>query len=255
MTQFLRLTLYAPFASWGEIAVGVNRSSWDRPSRSAVLGMLAAALGLTREDQAGHDALDQGYGLAVRLEAAGSLLIDYHTVQTVAESDIRRFFGKRRPTTRKALLSVDERQTIVSRRELRQDAFSTAVLWAAREEVRWTLVELKQALERPTFTLCAGRKSNALGLPLGPIIVDVATLADALLGAAAEPSGRVLSALHGGSVPLGREVAYDSLPDGVESGLVAARREVRRDARAQRTRWQCAERVVSLGLLPDGPAA
>ena len=30
MTGFLLFTLYAPLASWGEIAVGETRGSWDR---------------------------------------------------------------------------------------------------------------------------------------------------------------------------------------------------------------------------------
>ena len=72
MTEFLLLTLYAPLASWGDIAVGEVRGSWDRPSRSAVLGLVAAALGVDRADQAAHDALDVGYGVAVRQDAAGA---------------------------------------------------------------------------------------------------------------------------------------------------------------------------------------
>jgi len=60
MTAFLLASLYAPMASWGEITVGERRTSWDRPSRSAILGLVAAALGIEREDQDGHDALDGG---------------------------------------------------------------------------------------------------------------------------------------------------------------------------------------------------
>ncbi len=90
MTSFLLFTIYAPFASWGDIAVGETRGSWDRPSRSAVLGLLGAALGIVREDQAAHDALDIGYGVAVRADAVGVALRDYHTAQTADASRVRK---------------------------------------------------------------------------------------------------------------------------------------------------------------------
>lgn len=112
MTDFLLFTLYAPLASWGDIAVGESRGSWDRPSRSAVLGLLGAALGIMREDQAAHEQLQAGYGVAVRADAVGATLSDYHTAQTVAASAVR----KARPRTRAELLACADRETILSRR-------------------------------------------------------------------------------------------------------------------------------------------
>ncbi len=250
MTAFLLFTLYAPLASWGEICVGENRGSWDRPSRSAILGLLAAALGITRDHQGGHDVLDQSYGLAVRLDAAGASLIDYHTVQST-ESEIRKSFGKDRPVTRRQLLSVGERQTIVSRRELRQDTLATAALWMMRDDARWSLATLKQALERPAFVLYAGRKANVFALPLAPTLSEAATLADAFAGRSVVRPGVDLSALKPHSSPWGREISHDPLPSGVENGLHQVRREIRRDTHPHRARWQFAERAVSIGLLPE----
>lgn len=252
MTGFLLFTLYAPLASWGEIAVGEARGSWDRPSRSAVLGLLAAALGITREDQDGHDALDASYGLAVRLDAGGASLMDYHTAQTAAEAEIKKAFGKERPTTRRALLAVAERQTILSRRELREDALATACLWA-REGARWPLGALKRALERPAFTLYAGRKANAFGLPVSPVIVEAESLAGAFAQRPprrAEDAFKVLDRLKSRNA-WGREVAHDPLPQGIGSGLTAVRTETRRDGSPRRDRWQFAERAVTIGLLPE----
>ena len=45
MPDFLTFALAAPLAAMGEIAVGERRGSWDRPGRSAVLGLIAAVLG------------------------------------------------------------------------------------------------------------------------------------------------------------------------------------------------------------------
>ena len=181
MTTFLLFSLYAPLASWGEIAVGESRGSWDRPSRSAVLGLVAAAFGIAREDQAAHDALDDGYGVGTRLDAPGAPLVDYHTAQTVAASAVK----KHRPTTRAELLAAGEHETILSRRAYRQDALATVALWQRRAEARWSLDSVRDALVRPTFALYAGRKANVFALPLAPAVRECATLADAFTGYAA----------------------------------------------------------------------
>lgn len=267
MTRFLLLTLCAPLASWGEIAVGESRGSWDRPSRSAVLGLVAAALGLTRDDQPAHDALDAGYAVAVRLDAPGAPLVDYHTAQTVGASAVR----KHRPATRAALLASvppGDRETVLSRRAYRADALATVALWARDAEPRWPLEALRDALRRPAFAVYAGRKANALGMPLGAEVAEAATLADALVGYAAgrgmraDAPAAARAAVDGVLARLrprggwGREVAFDD-PGAVAAGIEVRRREVRRDAGAQRARWQFAERVVMVGALPpagDRPA-
>lgn len=250
MTDFLVFTLYAPLASWGDIAVGESRGSWDRPSRSAVLGLLGAALGIMREDQPAHDALDAGYGVAVRLDAAGSPLGDYHTAQTVSASVVRRT----RPRTRAALLAAGERETTLSKRAYRQDALATVALWVrggAKAKPRWTLRELAEAVRQPAFILYAGRKANAFGAPLDPVVVAAATLAEAFARRSPAPRG-LDSRRVAASVPWGREVSHDAIADdGFESGLVPFRREVRRDVPVHRTRWQYMERTVEVGLLVD----
>lgn len=262
MTKFLCFTIYAPLSSWGDIAVGEMRGSWDRPSRSAVLGLLAAALGIRREAQAEHDALDASYGVAVRLDVPGTPLVDYHTAQTVSASVVR----KRAPRTRAELLAAvpsAEHETILSRRAYRQDAVSTVAVWA-RADAPWSLDALAAALRRPVFTLYAGRKANVLGLPLAPVVREADTLADAFRAhehartEALPPEvrrtiGPLWQRLRG-RAGWGREVSHDPC-DGFEPGVTPLRRETRRDAAAQRTRWQFAERTVLVGLLPEGAAA
>lgn len=246
MTDFLLLTVYAPLVSWGEIAVGELRGSWDRPSRSALLGLVAAGLGIVREDQSAHDALEEGYGIAVRLDAPGVPLSDYHTAQTVAASTLRR----NPPATRAALLRAGGRETILSRRVYRQDALATVAMWC-RVQPRWSLQEIANALLRPGFALYAGRRSNPLGLPLRPEVVTAGTLASAFAQRDVLPPElpfivRALRPKEGWGV----EVAHDPC-DGFVSGLRPLRREIRRDSAPQRARWQFSERAVEIGeLLP-----
>jgi CRISPR system Cascade subunit CasD len=246
MREFLLFTIYAPLASWGEIAVGEARGSWDRPSRSAVLGLIAAALGITREDQDSHDALDEGYGVAVRLDAPGTPMVDYHTAQTAGVSDVKR----RGAVTRKEVLDVDEPFTMLSRREYRQDAVATVAVWVregAREKEHWGLAALADALCTPVFTLYAGRKANALGLPLLPVVLSAEDLSGAFRQRTAQTTCGPVKALKP-RAGWGMEVMFDPC-EGFSSGMEEVRTVTRRDAGAQRSRWQFGERTVVVGLL------
>ena len=73
MPRFLTFALVAPLASFGAIAVGERRSGWDRPSRSAVLGLVGACLGVEREDDAGQEALASSYAIALLCHSPGAL--------------------------------------------------------------------------------------------------------------------------------------------------------------------------------------
>ena len=121
--RFLAFTLAAPLASFGAIAVGERRPSWDRPAKSAVLGLVAGALGVTRDDADAHRALADDFLYAVRVEdfdqrAPGRPFTDYHTAQTAPSKRGRRF------ATRRDELSVQDRETILTRRSTAPTAAS-----------------------------------------------------------------------------------------------------------------------------------
>jgi CRISPR system Cascade subunit CasD len=242
VTDFLLLTLYAPLASWGDIAVGEVRDSWDSPSRSAVLGLVAASLGIDREDQSAHDGLDASLGVAVCLDVPGVSTVDYQTVQTATASWVK----KHKPRTRRELLEADDLATILSRRTLRLDTLARAAIWL-RCGASTTLADLRVALERPVFTLYAGRKANVLGLPIAPRSVTAPTVVAAFLADAAESATRVL-----GSLSVRAEwqpVVSSDIDTEVPTGLVRAHRVQRRDDRPHRGRWQFANRQVEVGNL------
>lgn len=248
MTQFLLARLYAPMASWGDITVGERRTSWDRPSRSAILGLVAAALGIEREDQDRHDALDRGYGVAIRVDHAGRPMTDYHTAQSVAESAVK----KARPATRRELLAAGDRETILSQRHYRLDALHTLALWA-KADAPHPLESIAAALRKPRFALWAGRKANPFGLPLAPRIFEAENLAAAFAQFGSlpdDPAFQDLARIKPLRSAWGREVSRDIDP-AVASGFPINRRETRRDASAHRTRWQFAERIVEVGVLAE----
>lgn len=177
MRQFLVFRLFAPMASWGGIAVGEVRPSDLRPSRSALLGLFAAALGLRRDDEEAHRDLGAGLRFAVRVDSVGVPLVDYHTAQ-VARPD------RRRPVlTRADELLGSNVGTILSSRHYRCDADYVVVAWSPIPEPRWTPRELAKALRRPRFVLYLGRKSCPLATPLKPDVVEATTVLGAIQAA------------------------------------------------------------------------
>ncbi len=241
--RFLLFTLYAPMCSLGEIAVGERRMGWSRPGRSAVLGLVAAALGIRRSDDDAHRALEQELHYAVRTDAAGRPFIDYHTAQTPAARRGRSF------ETRREELEAERLNTVLSSREWRSDACFTAALWL-RSNGAVDLDEIAAALRQPRFTLFLGRRSAPLGLPLEPEIVEAANLMDALTlrcpAATDEDDGKSPGAVEAWALerlrrglPAGREIAFDADAPGAPAGGFLERR---RDGVGSRTRWQFQDR-------------
>ena len=72
----LLLRLAAPLQSWGSDSKFETRKTDREPTKSGVVGLLAAALGLRRDDTEGLARLN-GLRFAVRADQEGSLLVDF----------------------------------------------------------------------------------------------------------------------------------------------------------------------------------
>ena len=231
--RFLVFTLYAPMGAFGEIAVGERRMSWARPGRSAILGLVAAAQGIERASEDAHQRLESGLYYAVRIDAPGRPLIDYHTTQTPKAHKDRKF------ATRREELKIDDLNTVLSVREWRADACFTVILWP-RPDSTVDLDEIAGALRNPCFVLYVGRKSAPLGLPLNPEFID----ADSFMSAfeARLPSDEEQKVLRRIRAPGAerRDIAFD---DDAPEPPAHSRGETRRDAIASRARWQFADRL------------
>jgi len=238
MPRYLTFALVAPMASSGAIAVGERRSGWDRPGRSAVLGLIGACLGLHRDDDAAQDALAEGYSAALLCHSPGRLLADYHTAQVPTARRGRRF------ATRAEELAEPELNTILSRRDYRTGAWHLGVVWPRRDAARWTLEELAAAMGEPRFVPYLGRKSCPLGLPLGPRIEEAADAPAALrarhrCGPEASlngPDGRLLRSVL--ADPAVAAVIVLDADDPAAAGSHHRRTEFRRDQPRSRRRWQ-----------------
>lgn len=240
--EFLLFRLSGPMMAFGDITVGERRSLWDAPSKSGVLGLLAASLGLSRED---HDALfqlDQSLGFAVRIDRAGKPLRDYHTAQAPTEAArTRRKRSGLSLNTRKEDLECDDLNTVLSERIYRLEAQVTIALWV-KPDLKTDLSALATALNRPVHTPYLGRKACPLGAPPRPVIVQSQSLS------AAFSAYDTSQSLADRTLRL-RTTPYAALDVWFEwdAGLrteeaMATQVRTRRDALRNRTLWQFSDR-------------
>ena len=178
MAAYLTFQLYGMLAAYGLLAVGEVRPSAAHPTRSAVFGLLAACLGIRRGEEERLAALTAGYALAVRVDAPGTPLIDYHTVQTPPEKNKRVY--RTRADELGGLLGRDEEPyTVLSRRGYLCDAHFTAGL-TPRDGAPYPLNALAGALRKPLLAPYLGRKSCPPSLPFDPRVGEYASMAEAL---------------------------------------------------------------------------
>lgn len=233
MPAFLLFDLAGAMSAWGEIAVGERRGSWGRPSKSAVLGLVAGALGYTREQEPDHRALDAGLGFGLLLRRAGATLRDFHTAQVPP--------GDARYATRRSELAAPRLGTIVSWRDYLCEGWATAALWRSGEGAP-PLERIAESLARPHFTPYLGRKSCPLGTPLRPRVIQAEGLAAAFADDVPPPW---FAAPAGGEAHA--RLYWDVAPPPPGILPVADREVVRRDALGSRTRHQFAERREAEG--------
>lgn len=231
--DYLVFQLTAPLAAWGDVAVGEYRGSREHPGVSALIGLLGAALGVRREDEAAHLALRDGYLFAVGVVAAGQLLRDYHTAQVPGRSALK---GRPHATRQDELnLPRHELNTILSTRDYRQGA-AYAVAVQVEAGAPHTLTALAQALREPRFVLYLGRKCCPPAAPLAPQVTQADSACAALRAYLAtwDPPGALCS------------MAWS---DGVQAGVAAHLSVPRKDHLVRRSAWQFGDRTEYLALL------
>jgi CRISPR system Cascade subunit CasD len=241
--EYLTFTLYGMMASWGDIAVGEYRPTADHPTRSAVLGLLAAALGIRRDEEERLAALTRAYKVAIRVEAPGVLLRDYHTTQVPSAAKKGRHY-----LTRKDELAAPREvlNTILSTRDYRCDAVYRVYIWCRDTTPPYSLGILAEHLQHPVFTLYLGRKSCPLALPVHP---EVKTAPDLLTALSVE---RGIELRFLGRVPGNRDSNVRAYWDCTE-GIQAEGTSVRNDESLNRRRWQFGRRDEEYAMIRIAP--
>lgn len=137
----LALRLAAPLQSWGDSSRFLTRGTSGGPTKSGVLGLIGAALGLRRTDP-----LESLLGLTfgVRLDQPGRVIRDFQTAITLDGK-------KSMPLTERYYLA---------------DAAFLAVVEGEEQLIR----SIDAALRSPTFPLYLGRRSCP---PTSPLTLEV----------------------------------------------------------------------------------
>lgn len=236
MPDFLVFQLHGVLASWGDIAVGEHRPSAGHPSKSAITGLLAAAIGIQRSDDQAHLRLNQDYRFAVCVRESGELLRDYHTVQVPG--------GKREYASRRDEILFDQQNlnTILSQRDYRTDALYQIAIECCADAPAYSLEVLREKLLNPYFTLYLGRKSCPISLPLFPQIVTNDSLKQAFDQYPLEKAAVWTNAFSVKRTELCSYYWESGFSEEALSELHATMVYPRRDQVSSRRRWQFSNR-------------
>jgi CRISPR system Cascade subunit CasD len=205
----LLLRLAGPLQSWGGASRHMTRYTLPMPTKSGVIGLLAAALGRRRgEDISDLAALRFG----VRVDQPGRLLADYHTVSAAshAPADPAR---QRMPRSDGGSLKPAASTKVTTRYYLADAVFVAGV--EAQQDIAQMLAA---ALRRPRYPLYLGRRSCP---PARPVLLGIEpdTSLETALGNAGWQAGPVERAQHKTSEPVELAIAIedptgkDALPD------------------------------------------
>ncbi len=135
----LLLRLVAPMQAWGSRSRFDDRDTEAEPTRSGILGLCAAALGIDRAEPI-DDLVCLRFG--VRVDREGSAGRDYHTAQLF-------------PGNPKTKTDVTTRFYL-----------SDAAFWVGLEGDAGVLARLYAALQNPHWPLSLGRKAFQASLPI-----------------------------------------------------------------------------------------
>ena len=149
------LKLSGPLQSWGTDSHFETRHTDTHPSKSGVIGMIAAGLGYRRDEDEKLIRLNS-LDFAVRIDQVGQVLRDYHTARKYKENG-------------------DFDRTYVTNRYYLQDAVFVVALSSIDEKL---ILDIKAAVTNPYFSPFLGRRAlpPAADLFIGIFEADAITV-------------------------------------------------------------------------------
>lgn len=158
MTNTLLLRLEGPLQSWGVRAHWEERDTAFEPTKSGVIGLIGCAMGLRRDDARLHE-ISEALRMGVRVDRAGSLLVDYHTTGGAKAAD-----GE--PEGMLNAQGKLKRETDVSTRRYLMDASFLVALRGLDVDV----AACAEALQHPVWPVFLGRKAC---VPTAPVFAGI----------------------------------------------------------------------------------
>ncbi len=269
MSHVLLVRLAAPLQSWGVVSRFSQRDTHTRPTKSAIIGLCAAALGRDRTDPI-DDLAELVYG--VRADHPGTPVRDYHTVgagrypirprdiitdhrraAAVAKSmeaadgpsfghhELADWYGAPKkiaadPASGTLISGELSRRAMITERWYLSDA---AFLVGLQHEDKTLLKQIAHALEHPKQLLWLGRKSCP---PSGTLAagIEPGTLSEVFA------SKRLLPGPDGSETPGRRPWAWIQAAPGTRGAAPVNDQPVTFDParRTHATRWETRTRVT-----------
>lgn len=162
----LLLRLEGPLQSWGLAARWDVRDTSYEPTKSGVIGLLGASLGLARGD-ARLETLDQKLRFGVRVEHPGRKITDYQTITDYLPTagGAYKMSGSKTASTLEAARKNGAPATVISPRDYLEDAAFLVAL-EARSGGEDELEAAAHAVQHPRWPLFLGRRACPPSRPL-----------------------------------------------------------------------------------------
>lgn len=154
MSHILFMRLSGPMQSWGVMSRFSRRDTGKEPSKSGVIGLICAAMGISRDDDQNPDFLKLTKArLGIRVLRGGVLQSDYHTAQNIAIANAE----QKKDGTYKT------KDTELSTRFYLSDADFIAALESGDRDL---LERVHAALKKPVWQIFLGRKAFVPHVPV-----------------------------------------------------------------------------------------
>jgi CRISPR system Cascade subunit CasD len=146
MAHILFMRLAGPMQSWGTMSRFTRRDTGKEPSKSGVIGLICAAMGIDREVDSNADLQKLAQAaFGIRVLRQGDMQSDYHTASNIAKAE------------------KGTKDTELSTRFYLSDADFIAALGS---DDRGLLERVQAALKKPVWQIFLGRKAFVPSLPV-----------------------------------------------------------------------------------------
>lgn len=155
--------------AWGSACPGEIRNTEDRPTKSGLMGLVSACMGLDFNQVEKLDNLIENLNFSCRIDKAGSLLEDFQMVNYESRERHEKF-----PSG------------ILSFRNYLVESLFTICLWG-KDSTNIQLEDIADSLKHSIFTPYLGRSNCPPSLPFSPKIVRAPDLRSAFSLYVADP--------------------------------------------------------------------
>lgn len=170
----LALQFVAPLQSWGDTGVYGTRKTLHIPTKSAVIGMIAGALGRKR----GECLEDlRKLKMGIRVDQKGSIFTDFQTAESVSKKDLLKVWNKTTGQEKYPIKLSDKTEKYIARKEYLTDAVFLVVL---SHESKDFLYKIATAIKNPIYPVHFGRRNCVPTEDLVLYVSESDTVLDAL---------------------------------------------------------------------------